>query len=658
MSSINETTLISVLDHSLTGKVIFDESGRLFHANSRARQFVPECEFDGRGRDALSLSVFVNFLHDHSIHGDESVKNTLSQTLWNEEDIDFREVIANGKGDIYVVLARRIAHNRTLFMLTDISRAKEREEHVLDLHRRNYRLQKAIQSATNGIIVADCKPSPAPLIFVNQSFCDFFGIAAHKILGRSLYELPQLIKSPELETEFQKGLFRANQMNVDLHKSKGDAQRWFSLQGSLVPDGRGKTDLFIGIFSETTDVKRREAEIFKAQKLDALGKLAGGVAHDFNNILSIIDGLAAIAAKDVPPSSALGESLSKIRAAAKRGAGITGKMLTFSRHKVVSKTVVNLSELIHEQAALLRTLITASIQLDVQIQREDLYVATSEDSISQILMNLVVNARDAMPAGGELKISANPCERKEVPSEILRKLGGFDFVKLSVTDTGIGMDSSIRQQIFDPFFTTKSPDKGTGLGLSIVYGLVSEMGGALDVSSFVGQGSTFTVYLPAATEESSRQISGNINQPESIRLKGVTVLVAEDEPILQDVVCKMLERMGARVLRACNGNMALLVQDEYEGDIDILLTDVVMPEMNGVKLASLLEALRPETRIIFMSGYPHSGDLAPVQVPDTALFVQKPVDYEQLASIIYKNMKRPTVMDYAGPNQDFVQQAG
>lgn len=657
MSSLTETTLIAALDHALTGKVIFEETGRLLLANSRARLFIPECQFDGRGRDALSLPVFVNFLHDHSIHSDESVKNTLSQTLWNEEDIDFREVIANSKGDIYVVLARRIAQTRTLFMLTDINRAKEREEHVLDLYRHNYRLQKAIQSATNGIIVADCKPSPTPLIFVNQSFCVFFEVAAHKILGRSLYELPQLINCPELGTEFQKSLFQASPMNVDLHKSKGEVQRWFSLQGSLVPDGRGKADLFIGIFSETTDVKRREAEIFKAQKLDALGKLAGGVAHDFNNILSIIDGLAAIAAKDVSPSSAVAESLGKIRSAAKRGAGITGKMLTFSRHKVVSKTVINLSELIHEQVVLLKALITASIQLDVQIDKEDLQVAASEDSVSQILMNLVVNSRDAMPTGGILKIYLGDCNRADMPLGILGNVEGSHFAKLCITDTGVGMDPSIRQQIFDPFFTTKPPDKGTGLGLSIVYGLVSEMGGVLDVTSRLGQGSTFTVYMPTVAEGSTRQISGNINQPESIKLNGVTVLIAEDEPILQGVVCQMLEKMGATVLRAGNGNVALLVQDEYAGEIDILLTDVVMPEMNGVKLASLFGALRPETKIIFMSGYPHSGDLAPVQVPDSAVFVQKPVDYEQLASIIYKTIKRPTLMDLVRNDQDFVHQA-
>ncbi|MCB1840173.1 MAG: response regulator, partial [Alphaproteobacteria bacterium] len=244
-------------------------------------------------------------------------------------------------------------------------------------------------------------------------------------------------------------------------------------------------------------------------------------------------------------------------------------------------------------------------------------------------------ARDAMPNGGTLSVGLQSSGRSELPEKLRDRLPDKRFACLSVSDTGLGMDQKTIEKIFDPFFTTKPQGKGTGLGLSIVYGLVQEMGGGVHVDSCRGDGTTFRVYLPLSEAPVSKALSRHDGDPSSIKLKGYTILVAEDEPDLLQIVCEMLEQMEATVIPASNGNDALVRQDEYEGDIDILLTDVVMPELNGVKLASLLTSLRPSTKVVFMSGYPGRGDMAPIEVPENVIFIPKPIDYAVLASTLH-----------------------
>ena len=277
----------------------------------------------------------------------------------------------------------------------------------------------------------------------------------------------------------------------------------------------------------------------------------------------------------------------------------------------------------------------------------------AKDAIAQILMNLVVNARDAMPGGGTLTVDLRSCGRPELPESVRSRLQEKRFAKLTVSDTGTGIDPKTLGKIFDPFFTTKPQGKGTGLGLSIVYGLVGEMGGAVSVDSTLGQGTAISIFLPLCEAPVSKLLSGTVRDPATLKLKGYTILVAEDEPDLLNLVCDMLEHMEATVLRASNGNEALVVQDDYEGDIDILLSDVIMPELNGVRLATLLSSLRPDVKVVFMSGYPGSGEMAPVEVPETAILLPKPIDYDRLVITLYEILKHESP-DAASNNLDEV----
>lgn len=635
----DQSSLVRVLELALDryslGKVFFDAQGRLIYANRKAYEFIPILKDEKRGGKAFRLPLFIDYLYDHAVECDESLKNALGQASGDDAIINFREVIALEGGALCLVEAKKLDDQHTLFVLTDISREKEREDSLIFLNKNNLRLQKAMQYTNNGILVSDPKVAGNPFIFVNSALCEFFDLNSEDVLGRSWDILPAILKNEKISTTLIQAVVLAKESEMELSVKKNDQVRWFDLKMSTVKDSQGRYDLQVGVFTETTLLKLREAEAYQAQKLEALGKLAGGVAHDFNNVLSIIDGFSIMAAKSMAPETPAYQYLQKIQSAAKRGATLTNKMLTFSRHKVVSRNVIDLSALIEDQKVLLDPLVTASINFSVRAGERDLRVSGSTDSIAQILMNLVINARDAMPNGGTLSVGLQSSGRSELPEKLRDRLPDKRFACLSVSDTGLGMDQKTIEKIFDPFFTTKPQGKGTGLGLSIVYGLVQEMGGGVHVDSCRGEGTTFHVYLPLSEAPVSKALSRHDGDPSSIKLKGYTILVAEDEPDLLQIVCEMLEQMEATVIPASNGNDALVRQDEYEGDIDILLTDVVMPELNGVKLASLLTSLRPSTKVVFMSGYPGRGDMAPIEVPENVIFIPKPIDYAVLASTLH-----------------------
>jgi CheY-like chemotaxis protein len=260
--------------------------------------------------------------------------------------------------------------------------------------------------------------------------------------------------------------------------------------------------------------------------------------------------------------------------------------------------------------------------LQIDVPAKGIPVRTTADAISQIVMNLVLNARDSMPTGGDILISVYEETKESGPTAILK-----------VIDGGVGMSADVIEKIFDPFFTTKEQGKGTGLGLSMVYGLVQQMGGNIEVTSSVGEGTSFTISIPV----SEGQILEDTHSLESAAgdcVRGKTILIAEDEPDLLEIMSETLKEFSMNVLTAKNGNEALVVQDEYQDKIDFLLTDMVMPEMGGLKLAELIKEVRPETHVVFMSGYPVRGEIASVNLPKDAVFMAKPVKPDYLRNVL------------------------
>lgn len=615
------------------GKVLFSSKGTLIKINSYAVQMLSSV-IDGSVH-SMTKGQFVDGLYDNAADFDDSIRNALLGDTVQKGTENFKEVILCGKGEPYLVNVRTVNKDYVLFTLTNIDMQQKREANLIQLDLINRHLFHAMQAVTSGIIISDPKQEKNPVLFANEAFHDFVGCSEQELFSEHWQVLSTLFSDEHEKQVFVEALSSCKDVDVSLSNVIGDITHTYNLKLAPVFDQEQMLDLYVGILTDVTLLKQRESEFFHSQKLDSLGQLAAGVAHDFNNLLSIIGGYSMMISKQVHDDEMLLGFTEKISAASERGAGLTRKMLTFSKHKVVSQDVLDLRDIVQEQKELLVPLLTGAVELELSIGAEAYNARGNADSFSQIIMNLVINARDAMPDGGVLLLGLEVMSAQDVPERIHKGIDAEDYIRLFVKDTGTGMDANTLSKVFDPFFSTKEKGKGTGLGLSVVYGLVNEMNGALDVQSVLGQGSTFSVYVPRSSEPKTKEVLGDLKDVASIKLNGFKALIVEDEPDLLEIVTRMLETAGAEVSVASNGNEALAICDKCQGDFDIVLTDVVMPELNGVKLAELIQSLFPEVKIIFMSGYPAHGDMAPVDIPEALPFIAKPVDYEALIRIVY-----------------------
>ncbi|MEO8701351.1 MAG: response regulator [Kofleriaceae bacterium] len=370
-----------------------------------------------------------------------------------------------------------------------------------------------------------------------------------------------------------------------------------------------------------------EAQLRQAQKLEAIGSLAGGVAHDFNNILSVILSYSEFVKSDLEPGSPLLADVEEINAAALRASRLTSQLLAFSRQQVLQPRVLDLNEVVRDLKSMLRRLLSEDIKLTTVVDSAVDNVSADPGQIEQVLMNLVVNAGDAMPAGGTLTIeTANVSLDATFALQHVGITPGR-HVMLSVTDTGQGMDAAIRARIFEPFFTTKEKGRGTGLGLSTVFGIIRQSGGTIWVDSEVGVGTSFKVYLPAVTASTEIRLTA---EPTPLKRGTETILLCEDDERVRAVVRAILTKNGYRVLEAQNGGEALLLCEQH-APIHLLLTDVVMPMMSGRQLAERLRTIRSGLRVLYMSGYTDDAVVRHGISTDEIAFLQKPITPDALA---------------------------
>ena len=463
-----------------------------------------------------------------------------------------------------------------------------------------------------------------------------YQFSADEMIGRSMFAL---IRADDVESE----------RDILRHVSAGEST-WLHECARVRKDGttvsvsvtaspvRGADGGVIGMSKIARDLtakraaeqahRRVEEQFRQVQKMEAVGRLAGGVAHDFNNLLTVILSYTELGIEDLKIGDPLRDDMIQIKQAAQRAAVLTTQLLAFSRQQVLQPRVVDLHQVVESMQEMLRRLLGEDVQLTVLGGGEHLgRVLADPGQIEQVVMNLVVNARDAMPDGGKLSI-----EIADIRLDA-DYIGGFsgvppgDYVMLAVTDTGTGMDATTRARVFEPFFTTKPVGKGTGLGLSTVFGIVQQSGGYLGVYSEPGHGTTFKAYLPRTDRlQEDRPDSGRI----PVLQGDETILLVEDEEQVRIVACAILRRSGYHVLETSNGGEAYLVAVEYANPIHLLLTDVVMPRMNGRRLAEQLSALRPEMKVLFASGYTddtivHHGVLAA-----GVAFLQKPFTPDSL----------------------------
>ena len=411
---------------------------------------------------------------------------------------------------------------------------------------------------------------------------------------------------------------------------------YLSVVFSIVKDASGRTVKTFGVAQDITDRKRAEEErqnleerLRVSQKMDAIGRLAGGVAHDFNNLLSVILSFATFASEALPAADPVRGDLDEIRKAAEGAASLTRQLLAFGRKQVLEPTVLELNQVVSELEKMLRRVIGEDLDLELRLAPESHLVRADRGQLEQVLMNMVVNARDAMPSGGRITIETACVELDEDYAVRQPGVKAGSYVQLVVADTGCGMDQQAKEKIFEPFFTTKERGKGTGLGLSTVYGIVKQSGGHIRVDSEEGRGTTFTIQLP---RELSAAAATPIARP-TIRRRPAgtrTILVVEDEEALRKVATRILEGAGYAVLSAVDGAEALQTGLRHAGEIDLLLTDVVMPRMGGNTLAQELARTRPELRVIYMSGYTDDAILARGVLESGTRFVRKPFSPTEL----------------------------
>jgi len=490
--------------------------------------------------------------------------------------------------------------------VTDTTERKKAEEKL-------NRLAVAIEQTAESVFITDRNGT---IQYVNPAFERLTGYSHKDAVGQN----PRILKSGKQDALFYKQMWdtltRGNVWKGRLVNRKKDGSL-YEADATITPvlDKSDNIINFVSIKRDVTHETELEKHLIQAQKMEAVGILAGGVAHDFNNILTTIIGNASLMLMDVARDSALGEEIEEIKIAGERGASLTRQLLAFSRKQIIRMEILDLNKLLTDIKKMLRRLIGEDIEL-VMIQEPSLWrVEVDPGQFDQVIMNLAVNAKDAMPMGGKLIVKT---ANVDLDGYFFKEYGVEEhagpYVMLSLSDTGSGMDKETQERIFEPFFTTKETGRGTGLGLSTVYGIVKQSNGFIWTYSEPGKGTTFKIYLPKA--------KGGAEPVEKEQLPieafdgSETVLLVEDDDRLRNLAHKILRQCGYRVLVAENGEDALKVRASHEGAIDLLLTDVVMPKMSGKKTAERLQPLYPHMKVIYMSGYTnnaivHHGVLAP-----------------------------------------------
>jgi two-component system cell cycle sensor histidine kinase/response regulator CckA len=488
-------------------------------------------------------------------------------------------------------------------------------------------LQAVMRSVLDAIITINER---GMIQAVNPAVERLFGYPAAELVGQSITLLmPEPHRTQhdgDLASYLRTGIAAVLGGTREVEARRKDGST-FPAEVTVTEFRLGDTRHFTGVVRDLTERRKLEAQVHQAQKMDAIGRLAGGVAHDFNNLLTVINGYAEILLTSPALSGSLHTPVAAIRDAGERAAGLTAQLLAFSRKAVTEPRILDFNDVVARAEKLLRRLIGEDIYLTTVLDPALCRVKVDPTQLEQVILNLAVNARDAMPRGGRLTIQTRNIElRKEDASRSTDCQPG-PYVQLVLADTGHGMTDEVKARIFEPFFTTKGPGKGTGLGLATVYGIVKQSGGHIGVESEVGVGSTFKVLLPAVAAQPRRaSLSAFLPPPGGTE----TILLVEDDDVVRGLAQVALEQQGYKVLQAGNGTEAVGVVDHHAGPVHLLVTDVVMPGMGGRQLADTLRPRFPVLRVLYASGY---TDDAVVRhgIADTDAFLQKPFTPTTLA---------------------------
>jgi PAS domain S-box-containing protein len=510
-------------------------------------------------------------------------------------------------------------------ILQDITERKRREEALLASEER---FSKAFKN--NPTPMAVLRSKDWTFVDANERFLRLLGYPVDELHGHYAMELGPWFM--DLLGEVGKrlaegGLFRDEE--VSAAGKSGEAKAMLASFESILLGG---DTCYLATFVDLTERKRMEEQLRQSQKMEAIGSLAGGVAHDFNNLLTAINGYSELAMMGMEATSPIYEHLKAIRSSGERAAGLTRQLLAFSRKETVKTQVQSLNAIVAEVEGMLRRLIEENVEIKTNLSPEAGSVKVDKGQVVQILMNLVVNARDAMPKGGLILVETRRVILEKPTRNTLLEAPPGAYVALTVSDKGMGMTQEVKAKIFEPFFTTKAVGKGTGLGLSVVYGVVKRLGGGIDLQSEPGQGTSFCIYFPEVSKETLAPASGDEGRKKPETYRGnETLLVVEDEDAVRKFVRQALVAQGYQVLEARSGVEALRILQQEEQRIDLVVTDLIMPDMGGRELATHVRAHRPALPVLYTSGYSKDlGDLEKVQANEE-YFLAKPFSPLDLA---------------------------
>jgi PAS domain S-box-containing protein len=528
-------------------------------------------------------------------------------------------------------------------IVIEMTEQKQAQE---SLRRSEERLRIALEGNSEGVWDWDVRKGPA--VF-NDGYSRMLGYEPEEFAKD--YDTWRTLVHPEdigrVDRAHAEHIYEGKKFRVELRMRKKNGDWcWILSRGAVVErDAEGRAVRMIGTHMDITEQKLAEAEkarlqeqLLQAQKLESVGRLAGGVAHDFNNLLTVINGYSDLLLRELGEDDPHREIITDIKTVGQRAASLTRQLLAFSRKQILHPQPLIIDTTIHNMRHMFARLLGEDVQLKMSLNVPDAAIFADPGQFDQILMNLVVNARDAMPAGGALTMETSEPGSHEVAQT--RDFSG-SWVVISVTDTGMGMDEATQSHLFEPYFTTKETGKGSGLGLSTIHGIVAQSGGDIQVESTPGAGTTFRIYLP--------KMVGPISFPKSVeatpKLFGTeTILVVEDEAEVRAYTVAALKAYGYRTFAAEDAQAALLVAERESGPIDLVLTDMVMPKMNGLELAARLAQLKPSLRVLYMSGYSSDMMASRGVLQEGLLLVEKPFSPEQLVQKVREVLGPPKLL--------------
>lgn len=481
-------------------------------------------------------------------------------------------------------------------------------------------LSHALRNVSESLSVFDLQGN---IIFVNESFIQTYGYPKEELIGQSINKFHPSEKPRQIfKSIIEKTLKESWEGELTAARKNGENFTIY-IRTSPVMDEDGTPIVIVCVARDITEKKQLEDQLRQSQKMEAIGQLAGGIAHDFNNLLTVIEGYTELLFSNIGENDPSYNFIRQIKKAADRATALTGQLLAFSRRQILQPKTIDVNALVSEMSIMLKRLIGEDIEFSTLLSPDIGSIKADRSQMEQVLMNLAVNARDAMPDGGLLTVETKMVSLEAAMYEShhsgIRK---GDYVMLAISDTGVGMDKDTQERVFEPFFTTKEKAKGTGLGLATVYGIVKQSGGHIWVYSEVGHGTTFKIYLPKVKSKMTKTDKPEIAK---VEMRGSeTILVVEDEFMVRELVCDTLRTSGYTILEAANGRQAIDVFTKNNQKIDMILTDVIMPEMSGRKMIETLTQTHPDVVALYMSGYTDDAIIKHGVLEPGMAYIQKP----------------------------------